>query len=221
MNEIQKYEQCKANVEAWIDSLPGVSSMSNPVQGEVVGVELDNPNLKLTEEEGNAASKFPYRLRERNNSGVVVVASKGEKIKVDKEIIFVIATDTTSKADIDKDKQNKEVSEIIDCVDLNARLSVNSVEDTCSEFNSLEDSVCDTEDGSKMMKRIKVPSPLDVSHWTKDAKIDKMGAVVSTLNDLVLKVAEMDVLYYHPTDGVDVRLNTAQTQADSKHYCNG
>ena len=61
------------------------------------------------------------------------------------------------------------------------------------------------------------PEPIENNNntFTSLSYADQMGNVVSVVNHLCLKVTEMDVAINHDTDGLNTRLETVTTQADS------
>ena len=84
----------------------------------------------------------------------------------------------------------------------------------CDSVDSDSDSESDMAQGSNSIRRLKVPTPLEMEKFSEGNVSGNMGAVNLTMNVMCLKLAELDMLHYHDTDGVATRLATVQTQAD-------
>ena len=59
------------------------------------------------------------------------------------------------------------------------------------------------------------PEPIDRDIFDKYSKEDKMETLIETINELCYKITEIDININHDSDGINTKLQTAQTQADN------
>ena len=137
---------------------------------------------------------LPNRLRDRRKSGAVVSDIQDTANGVQTKLF-------TSRGRLQETQECEEIKEYTEQIE-NDNTSVN-----CNLQAETR--------GSRMEVKIKSPLPVDVDDFEKGNQEKKMGTIISTLNNLCLKIAELDTQNNHETDGLQTQITTVHGQADN------
>ena len=137
-------------------------------------------------------------------------------VKCDVSIENLMPTRLRSESGSTKEKETFPAA--VDLSEVRRQLvKQNAVNTTDQEESKQEDCNQATSQSGESMDRdikFKCPAPIVADDFENSTQQEKMGTVLSTINSLCLKLAEVDIQVNHDTDGLVSRFNTAQVQQD-------
>ena len=239
--ERSRYLQARNNIEKWIESLLSVAPFdsNDPIReiqercftANVEGEERNKEQyMSKNKCEISANNLLPNRLWERKNSGL-----SGSLISVEDCSVSTINNidriNKTCKLQLVQEEEDQRLSStgvhnsvedlntgILESFEGNATiltLEAIEVEQMAQNTKVFENFKRLQLLNPRKMDRIKAPPPIDESQFETETDQAKMFTMVTTLNDICLKLAELDIRQHHETDRVDTRLTSIQTQVDN------
>ena len=221
----------RRNIIKWIDALPNAAEMSiiddtnynedngsgNDDSGSLIDVE---EILAVGEESGNTLNKGFVEGATNFKHSTEYTESP---VKCDVSVENLLPRRLRERIKSDNNiKDSHQPSEIAQNLEISYHLTQAQTQTTgtagvtqnCNQYNLKDVFVYSAVANMDREVQFKCPSPLDQSSFEKSSQQEKMGSILSTLNNLCLKLEEVDTQVNHDSDGVISKITSAQTQLD-------
>ena len=162
------------------------------------------------------ANRLPRRLRERHPSAPT---------KILREVSEQNHAGPVNKSEIQRNL-NKQPNSLTtgwevksDALDLNASVIATAEKTIATDYETSKQ-LKEIQSGRQSISRaemdikFKCPPPIDQVEFENLSEEEKMGTLLSTMNNLCVKMEELDMQNNHHTDGLQVKTNAAQSHAD-------
>ena len=237
----EKLDRTRANVNKWIDSLPDPTAEGN-YDHDKQDYDFEDGNCQLrrgtlTAENDTDVQSNTESLEDLEVTGATGgVLNRGFCNNNNNNSCSLFVLSSPVKCDVSVDNllpqrlRERKTSGLITgttgatgAKTLTAGASKQLFNPSCEELNPVKSvdnrqqrlTVQSVNATSKMEVKFKCPKPIEIKSFEKESQQEKMGTILSTLNGLCLKLEEIDVQNNHDTDGLQVKLETVQSQADS------